>query len=111
MTGQGSLWPNPAEPEEPVVAPPSPVRRFGTEKQIEAAVVDGRLRIATTGEWVVECQQCGNWEAVEVARRKNGRTGWQCQDGIVCLSMRDAIAAGEYTPRFLGKWAAVDAAP
>ena len=105
MTDQQSLWPEPAEEPEPEVAPPSPLLRFGTEAQIEAAVVDGRLRIATTGEWVVECQLCGNWEAIEVARWKKGRTGWQCQDGLVCWSMKEAIASGEYVPRFLGKWA------
>ena len=102
MSDQPSLWPPEPEPE---VAPPSPIWRFGTERQIETAVADGRLRLSTAGEWVVECQQCGNWEAIEFARRKKGPTGWQCQDGLICLMMREAIATGEYTPRFLGKWA------
>ena len=84
---------------------PGPIGRYGNHRQIEEAIIDGRIRISTTGHWVVECQQCGNWEPISIARRKKGRTGWLCQDGMTCWAMKDAITAGEYTPRFLGKWA------
>ena len=96
-SGQGA----PQTSDHPFLQQVSASQKFPvlTDLEAEQWIKDGRLRVSSAGEWVVECSICGFWTGIFTARKKG--TGFQCQDGLHCLAQS---GADDYEPRFLGKW-------